>query len=560
MKSKPILFLFAFSFIISLATGFYAAKVSSEYYTVNDYAPDPMDGLIRNQHAYYNFVNNGRISAFVSEFKENNRTFFTTASLILIAPEFLKRADGHLLLLIPFLTLFLFLLSYCVWIRTNNILYSITVVVLYVTSYAITEPYFGIGFSMPDTIAGYPAGIAALCLLIWFEKNKTRWLLLCAIFISISVLTRFVFTVYTFLLFSVPLILIFNHQYKILLFKWKDILKVMLLFGGVILLLCGFYLYNHYKFNNEYYSYWLNAGKKTMNSTLFESLEGFTFMFTGFLRKIHAIFLSMLVISSFYFFHINKENLKQRLLLIAWMFFILPFYWIVILRTNGHVVSSVFLAAFPIMFLCIVYPLNTLIIEKRKKAFNLLLVIIIISGFVDFIISVQKNSDSNQNVNTVTQIRKSTTIVIADMLNTIIPRDSIISLYVFSCGYLGEEISLESFYSAGRLIKTNPSENMFYLYTNFCTCNSNNSEDEIIDSIYQKTNQTNNVLLFFTEGHSPFPNDSNSIVLKNAERSLYNIFSSDTLWKSTPVSVTSLGDVTLFYRNYLSLPENHKGF
>ncbi len=555
MKKKPVFFLFAFSLVISLAAGFYASNLSKEYYTVNEYAPDPMDGLLRNQNAYNNVVKEGRISTFVREFQENKRTFFTTAALVILAPEFLKRPDGHLLILIPLVTLFLFLLGYCIWLRTRILLYSITAIIFYITCYAVTEPYFGIGFNMPDTIAAYPIGIAALCLLIWFEKYKTHWLILFAIFISISVLIRFIFSVYTFLIFSIPLILIINHQSKILNYKWKEIFKVMSMTGGIILILCGYYLYSNYQFNSEYYSYWLDAGKKTMKVSISDSIEGFIFMYSGFLRKIHALFLFVLFISGFYFFHNNFKISRQRLIIVMWMFFILPFYWTFILKTNGHIVSSVFMAAFPVMFVCMIYPLNTLLIEKRKKIFYYLLIIVTLFGITDFLISVKKNSKIIQEVNSDSFKRNASTETIASMIKNISPRDCTLSLYALSCGYLAEEISLESFYSSGRFIKTNPSENKFFLYTNYCFCTSNKNQEEIDDSIFQKINQTNNILVFIKEDQYSFSNDTN-VILKNAERSLYNNFSSDQSWRSTEVKDTSLGHFTLFYRSYLSLGEN----
>ena len=123
----------------------------------------------------------------------------------------------------------------------------------------------------------------------------------------------------------------------------------------------------------EYYSYWLHSKKATMNVSVLKSADGFLFMYSGFLRKIHAIFLILLFVANFYFFKIDKKIFKQRLLIASWMFLIIPFYWVVILKTNGRVVGSAFMAAFPVMFISLGLPLNNIIIDNRKKILRALL-------------------------------------------------------------------------------------------------------------------------------------------------------------------------------------------
>ena len=557
MRGK-ILFLFlTVSLVFALAAGIYASFYSRNYYSGIAYAPDPLDGLMRNERAFYNVETNGRIAAFLQEFKENNRSFFSIAPLILLAPDILQRPDAHLFILIPLIFLFVFLLSYSVWLRTKNSVHAFVVALFYISCYAVTEPYFGIGFNMPDTIAGYPAGIAALSLLIWSEKKDTRWLILFAVFLSVSVLTRFIFTVYSFLLFSFPLFLIFREQFRQAGNNWKEISKALLLIGGIVSILCLNYIITHFDFNMQYYSYWLHSKKETMNIGIIDSASGFLYMYGGFLRKIHAIFLILLFVANFYFFEIDKKIFRRRLLLAAWMFFILPFYWVVILKTNGRVVGSAFMAAFPVMFLCLALPLNNMINSKRKKIFTYLLLAISAASLIEIVISVKKNSDMVAITNLIPEPRKPLSINLSDWLNTICPRDCTLSLIVFSGNFLAEDISLESFYRNGRYIKTMVSENKYFLYTNFNDTDFPNADiNSIKNTIYQKVINSNNLLIFFKERLQ-----SDSVRRVNpksmqVERGLFEKFSSETAWKMIQVPDSSIGPLILFYKNYLYFPSH----
>ncbi len=557
MKSKTTFFLLTFSLLFVLVAGIYASFYSTKYYSCIAYGPDPLDGLMRNERAYYNVETNGRISAFIQEFEENNRSFFTIAPLIILAPEILRRPDAHLFISIPLIFLFVFLLSYCTWMRTGNTLHASVLALFYITCYAVTEPYFGIGFNMPDTIAGYSVGVAALSLLIWSEKRKNCWLIMFAVFMSVSVLMRYIFSIYTFLLFSFPLGLILIQQYRRSKNTWQEIAKDCLIVGVVVGLLCGYYVISHFNKNMEYYSYWLHSKKATMNVSVLKSADGFLFMYSGFLRKIHAIFLILLFVANFYFFKIDKKIFKQRLLIASWMFLIIPFYWVVILKTNGRVVGSAFMAAFPVMFISLGLPLNNIIIDNRKKIFSYLLITIIAASLIDFGITLKKNSDSLASTYTEPESTKLFSIRISEWFNTISPRDCTLSLIVFSSGYIGEDISLESFYRNGRYIKTRISENKFRPYSNFY-----NNEDPYTDidmiknSMYQKAVSSSNLLIFFRDGLQLGTTGFDTPISRQVERRLFEKFSTETSWKMIQVPDSSLGHLILFYRNYLNFP-NH---
>ena len=206
MTFKIKIIFFSVSLLFALAAGIYASFYSQKYYSFIEYGPDPLDGLMRNERAYFNVEKDGRCSAFIQEFKENNRSFLCIAPLIIFAPEVLRRHDAHLFITIPYIFLFLYLLCYLIWMRSKNIFHAICVAFLYITCYAISEPYFGIGFNMPDMIAGYPLAIAALSLLIWNERRKTLWIVLFSAFLS------------SFDSFFVFLIFLFGAQYKYILF------------------------------------------------------------------------------------------------------------------------------------------------------------------------------------------------------------------------------------------------------------------------------------------------------------------------------------------------------
>lgn len=557
MRGKTLFFFLTVSLVFALAVGIYASFYCRNYYSGIAYAPDPLDGLMRNEKAFYNVETNGRISAFLQEFKENNRSFLCIAPLILLAPEILQRPDAHLFILIPLIFLFVFLLSYSVWLRTKNIVHAFVVALFYITCYAVTEPYFGIGFNMPDTIAGYPAGIAALCLLIWSEKKETRWLILFAIFLSFSVLTRFIFTVYSFLLFSFPLFLIFREQFRLARNNRKEISKALLLIGGIVSILCINYIITHFDFNMQYYSYWLHSKKETMNIGIIDSAYGFLYMYGGFLRKIHAIFLILLFAANFYFFEIDKKIFRRRLLLAAWMFFILPFYWVIILKTNGRVVGSAFMAAFPVMFLCLALPLNNIVKNNRKKIFTYLLLAICAASLVDLVISVKKNSGMIAMTNLIPEPRKSLSINLSDWLNTISPRDCTLSLIVFSGNHLAEDISLESFYRNGRYIKTTTSEKKFLAYSNFTDDDFPNADiDAIKNSLYQKVVNSNNLFIFFKERLQSDSVERVNPISMQVERGLFEKFSSETAWKMIEVPDSSMGPLILFYKKYLFFPSH----
>ena len=557
MTFKIKIIFFSVSLLFALAAGIYASFYSQKYYSFIEYGPDPLDGLMRNERAYFNVEKDGRCSAFIQEFKENNRSFLCIAPLIIFAPEVLRRHDAHLFITIPYIFLFLYLLCYLIWMRSKNIFHAICVAFLYITCYAISEPYFGIGFNMPDMIAGYPLAIAALSLLIWNERRKTLWIVLFSAFLSIAVLTRFIFSVYAFLLFSGPLTYFFLLQYRSSKITWKEIAKTCLLCMVIIAVLCGYYILSHFNTNMEYYSYWLNSKKGTMNISILQSGERFLFMYAGFLRKIHASFLILLFIINIYFFEIDLKIFRQRIFIFLWMFLVIPFYWVVILKTNGHVVGSAFIAAFPLMFMCLAIPINNIILEKRKKIFSYLLVVIIVASIIDFSFTVNKN-DKLLTTEIIKPVqRKLLAVHLSEWFNTITPRDCTLSLIIFSSGYIAEDISLESFYKHGKYIRTLKSGNKFSVFNNYYNYEDPKTDIEVIkNDLFEKAVSTSNLLIFNSDISNTDSTIFNAPISRQVERALFERFSLERSWKKTPIPDSSFKNLILFYRDYLEFSNN----
>lgn len=552
--NQVVIILFILSFISVLITGKYVSDFTEDYYSFMAYTPDPMEGLIRNQEAYRLASSEGRLISFFNEFEYNSRSPLVAGFPLLVNPELLRNVNAHLMLVLPLLFFFLFLLGYLTWIRTKQVLYSIALIIFYITTYAVIVPYFGIGYNMPDTIAGYAAGCAGLCLLLWFERNKFLWLVLFSLSLSLAVLIRYIFSVYAFLIFSFPIIYILyqNFQYSKNFYSdvMKPLLVILIIVGGI----CGYFLIKHFNVNYEYYSFWSTSGMSTMNIGMVDSAISFLYIFAGLLRKIHLLLLLVVLLFNLFFFNPDTHKYKQRIIIAAWFILILPFYWIVILKANGYVVSSIYLAGFPLIFASIALPFKELLISRRKKSVLILSLILITAGLTDAAISVNKNSkflsDNYQPPDSLKQF----SVDAANLLHSISPADSTVSMYAFSDRFIHENISLNAFYKRQREINTHPQLVDFRLNKYYWQSLSFKSNIDSMTRVYETfIREKYNVLLFFPEQYKLNRNGFNNPVSEQIAENLYELMSHDSDWKQQNIQDNNLGNYILMHRNYLIL-------
>jgi hypothetical protein len=551
MRNKKLA-VFFISLISVTLLGLYVTNYADKYYSLVSYGPDPLDGLVRSEAAYYKVQSMGRLNAFLNEFKSNPRAPLVTALPALLFPEVLRSIHSHLILELPLVFLFLFLLGFYALLKSNSVLYSSSIITFYATAYGLTEPYFGIGFNMPDTIAGIAAGCAGICLLFWFDSNKIKWPIFFALFLSTAVLSRYIFCVYSFLLFSFPLILLLRKKYKESKKIAANIILPVIVTGAIILTCCGYFIFTQFKFNYDYYTLWTNPEKGTLNVNIWHSAFGFFYIFSGFLRKIHIGLLIFILFINFFLFHNSGSNFNQRISIALWSILVLPFYWILILKTNSEVVASAFMAGFPIIVAFFLLPLKDKLHVSKRKNITILSIIMIITCIADAVISIHKNSDFLSNSYPFPEAAKNFSATASGVLNDITPSDSSLKLFVFSDQFLDDKISLTSFYTHGRHIQVRPNTDTIRIFKHFWEeLPQGFNNEHAVNQYYLRISKYYNVAIIFPGNKNADVVGLSDSTSRLISENVHQLLLRNHNWSCDTLDDKKIGIYYIFHKKYL---------
>lgn len=185
-------------------------RIESTYLRNYGFFCDPSAYYVHNIHLHDYAKANGAWAAIQQEVQFNARHPLRTVPYLLVAPDLLIRMDGHLWTQTPFLWVFLGLLSTVAYLRTRNLLFSVSTMTVFAALPFLYDPGVGLGAYWLDFTAACCLGSAALCLIAYHQHRHWAWLLGTGAFFSATALARFssAFYLLSFLSVAVPLTLL----------------------------------------------------------------------------------------------------------------------------------------------------------------------------------------------------------------------------------------------------------------------------------------------------------------------------------------------------------------
>jgi hypothetical protein len=185
-------------------------RIESEYLRNYSFFCDPSAYYVYNIHLHNYAREHGNWAAIQQELQFNARHPLRTIPYLIAAPQSLVRKDGHLWTQTPFLWAFLSLLSCVAYLRTRNLLFSLSTTTVFAACPYLYDPGVGLGAYWLDSTAACCLGSAALCLIGYHEQKRLPWLVAFGLFFSATALSRFssAFYLLSFATLAVPLALI----------------------------------------------------------------------------------------------------------------------------------------------------------------------------------------------------------------------------------------------------------------------------------------------------------------------------------------------------------------
>jgi len=172
----------------------------------------------------YQIQNMGFFSALMQNLGQ--RHLLQLFLLGVFAPSLLNWFYAPLLVVIPFLFVFLVIFSWTIYKRTGHIGYSISGMLLFLSIAELTRHNWGIGSGFADWQSMLLLSSAVLCLINALMTFELSWIRAFAVFVSFSVLARTTAIFYA-VVICAPLVLLFLiYQFKRER-SWKGIFGVL---------------------------------------------------------------------------------------------------------------------------------------------------------------------------------------------------------------------------------------------------------------------------------------------------------------------------------------------
>ena len=203
VQIAPLPLFLALAIGLTLIAGWIATALAQHYYIV---APYHFDSAFYHQQAIeYSRLREASFSQALWRSVQAKDNLDITLRLI-AAPGALTKLYGHLVVLLPFMALFTFLLGWYVWRRSGSLLLGAVSTTFLFTLPLIYGAYGaptigGIADYWKDNIAIWLFASAALCWLLGDQLANRGWLALCGGLLGLLVMQRAVLAVYAALLF-----------------------------------------------------------------------------------------------------------------------------------------------------------------------------------------------------------------------------------------------------------------------------------------------------------------------------------------------------------------------
>jgi len=186
--------------LMAAAASFTSLSISRDYYKV---APYHYDSAVYRVHAldvYDMLKENGFINALALSLSTKDSLDITLR--LLLFPPALQNRYGHMLILVPFMTLFTGLCSLYVLRRTSRLSMAVLCPAVLFVYPLFYHPYWGIADYWQDNIAAWILGIAVITWLLADNLRNRFWSTLSGIMLGLIAMQRTSTAVYAGLLFA----------------------------------------------------------------------------------------------------------------------------------------------------------------------------------------------------------------------------------------------------------------------------------------------------------------------------------------------------------------------
>jgi hypothetical protein len=192
------------SLSLSLLAGLIAINLSRDYHAGATYHYDSAAYRLHAIETHDTLLSGGKVSAVAKALREKDGLDIVIR--LLLAPNALLQPYGHMVVLIPFMAIFVFLLSWYVFDRSGSFWLSIAVIPCVYMFPFLYNPFMGMADYWKDNLAMWLLGSAAVSWMLSDHWMRWSWGTISSVFLGLLVMQRTVASVYACMLFA-PLFL-----------------------------------------------------------------------------------------------------------------------------------------------------------------------------------------------------------------------------------------------------------------------------------------------------------------------------------------------------------------
>ena len=347
---SPIGVLLVCALVLTSAMGFITIRIEQIYLHNYSYFYDAVYYSFYNARLHARLPGEGRLSLATQEWLGNGRHPLRTVPLLLFAPGLLASQMGHMATALPMLGIFLFLLGWTVYRRTQHAPYAIGSMALFCAIPGMFSPTTGLGAYWLDLPAAFLVGGAALCLLNSSSAQDLRWLAGFAVLASLAALSRYVAAVFAFVICAPVLAYYLTRRWR----QERDVVKTVVLplgvIGVVISIVGGYFLVKHFEGNVQFYSvygYALGQGMLSSAGSVIRSA-------VGFLSIPGTIILGATGLVNLALFWRDTNRDWKNLVISVWFASAVLLYLVLVVRVVGAGHATRY--AVPLIFLAVISP------------------------------------------------------------------------------------------------------------------------------------------------------------------------------------------------------------
>jgi hypothetical protein len=359
-RRPPIGVLTGAALLLAGALGGAAAYIETTYLDHNPYFFDAVVYSYDNVRLYTRLAKESRLSLTWEEWRGNYRHPLRTVPLLLFAPRLLAHRAGHLATALPALALFLLVLGWTVYRRTQHLGYTLGCMTLFCAIPGMFSPTSGLGAYLLDLPAAFLVGTAALCLLNSRVAQDARWLVAFGIAVSAAALSRYVAGGYA--LFTCGPVL---AAYCVATWRRersfvRSVLAPAAVVGAVVGATAGYFVIVHMRANLSFYSTFGYVLGRSLSESSAATVGGLT----RFLSKPLIVFLIALAALNIWLFGRGNRaapstapaEWQEGWPVLLWLGSSHLLLLVLVLRSGAH--PQAVLYAVPVLFFAAVSPLR----------------------------------------------------------------------------------------------------------------------------------------------------------------------------------------------------------